>query len=106
MCKLKNDGGVSMHIQGDMDVITRTMAFNLIEKRLGFPHPTREFLGWYFEKQGGGYRPIVNFDTLEKDIVKEQLVEKIATVVGLPKNDLTRADVLKKAREVINRHKI
>ncbi len=92
-------------IQGDMEVLTKTGALRLV-KNLGFPNPSVRYLLWYFEKYGSGYRPIVDFQELAKDVEAEGLVQKVGDARRLPAGHKDREVVFRLAKSIIDKHKI
>lgn len=91
----------------ELDVFTKTSALGIIRDVLGFPNPSPRFLLWYFNLDDRGrYVPIVNFQTLAKDIKTQGIVAEVEAIVGLSPNNPEKIKVLRRVQKVIETHKL
>lgn len=91
---------------GELRFFTEEEALDLVEKRIGFPHPSVQYLSEYFYCDNDRYIPRVNFAHLKKTIQEKKLVEKLGGVIELPRTDQRRQAVMMDVCNAIKKHRI
>ena len=86
------------------ELLTKNHALDIIEKVVGFPKPQPRFLSWYFRECDGLYTPLVNFQTLAKEIKEQGMIKKMGAVLHFDRTSRERQAVMVAIYNIIRKH--
>ena len=95
-----------MRTQGDMIVLSKTAAMNLISDKLGFLNPSTQYILWYFDKEDDGYVPRVDLGALSDEIASKGLAAKMANVAKLSDDNLDKRAMIDEIHAVVRKHEL